>query len=263
MSGDADSTKFSGDEDSDESDSSGAQGVPTNINEETDLDEISEFELDFQQYKIAGAEARYRDQMLFTTFYLSLVALAVLLQVVIGLYRNGQILFVMVVSAIAATGFGNLLWWSYSTKQARNRAYGFRSKIEEKFGDDDDEQGLRLNSRIGSGDKFDFIKNRYRNSDFILGNSSSDLVIAFAVITTAGWIVITGGTVAILLSDNASENTLGLFIAGGALVFYAVLVVFILLNEALRPISDESENDGGSDSDDDSKSSMDQDYGHE
>lgn len=120
----------SANQDSDYPDSGGPIGVPPNIDQSTDMEEITEFGLDFEQYKIAGSEARYRDQMLFTTFYLSLVALAVLLQVVIGLYKNKQFAATMVVSTIAAIGFGNLLWWSYSTKQARNRAWGFRKKLK-------------------------------------------------------------------------------------------------------------------------------------
>jgi len=236
MSESAENSEPSHDEDSDKPDSGGPQGSPPNIGDSKAVEGGPELGLDFEQYKIAGSEARYRDQMLFTTFYLSLVALAVILQVVIRLFGDEQFTAVMVVSLVAAIGFGNLLWWSYSTKQARNRAWGFRKQVEEKFSTSDEiktDEGLRLNHVIGNYDIYDFKQDEFKNKNQVLGSSSSDLVILFAVLSTVGWILTAGGTAAVSLNVISTE-TVYTMIIGATITFFIIFVIAVFIEFGLN-----------------------------
>lgn len=182
----------------------------------------------FGEYKIAGAEARYRDQMLFTSFYLSLVALAVLLRVVLGLYNDDQFAAALIVALVATFGFTSLLWWSFATKRARNRAWGRRGEIEDRH-----LPGVKLNDYVAENAKYNFKNNQLENSNRIIGRSSSDFVVAFAGITTLGWVGMVGSTATILVLGGRPPATVGDMILGGVITTVAVVIIFALLRAAI------------------------------
>jgi len=149
---------------SDEQQKSSPGGKPSDDSENDQADSSPNDRIALEEYKIAGSEARYRDKMLFTSFYLSLVALAVLLQIVLGLFGDQQLLSVIVVSIVAAAGFVNLLWWSSATKQARNKAWGRREELEEKL------SSIELNRYLAGDTMYDFANSDLKNQAVLLEN---------------------------------------------------------------------------------------------
>jgi hypothetical protein len=182
--------------------------------------------IDLEEYKIASAEARYRDRMLFTSFYLSLVALAVLLQVALGLFDQQRYRAIAVVSVVAATGFAILLWWSYATTRVRNKAWGRRTDIEDGVG------RVELNHYLSSDTRYDFAENELVDSDGTLGRSSSDLVLGFAAAATLGWIGTAGGSVGVLLfgADAGVDAFVGYFFGSTLAVVFLSWVVHVGLS---------------------------------
>ena len=190
---------------------------------------IANFRTEIEEYKIASAEARYRDRMLFTSFYLSLVALAVLLQIVLNLFNNNQHFAVVVVSLVSAVGFTNLLWWSSATKRARNKAWGRRKELEQgdKVEGKSELNEFKINEYLANNKSYDFTDSSLKHSNSIIGRSSSDLVIGFALIATLGWIGTIGGTT-LMYFNGGSWTTIHYTITGFLTAATAAAYFFVV-----------------------------------
>ncbi len=160
--------------------------------------------------------------MLFTSFYLSLVALAILLQIVLGLFDEQQLFSVIVVSIVSAAGFANLLWWSYATKQARNKAWGRRRELEKNL------NSFKLNEYLAGNKVYDFADEDVKESNSIIGKSSSDLVIGFAAVATLGWVGTAAGTIFMIWHDGSQPV---LYTIGGAVVAFIIGLAFEVYNK--------------------------------
>lgn len=130
-------------------------------------------ELAIMEYKESSEDARYRDQLLFTSFYLSLIFLGISGGVVIDIFQqtlNPVLLFA--VSTFALVAFFILFSWSYSVKAARNKAWSRRREIEEN------ELELFLNQRITNR-----VQRRWE------GNQAS-LVIGYTLLMVIIWAIL-------------------------------------------------------------------------
>lgn len=85
-------------------------------------------------YREASEDARYRDRLLYNSYYLAIILLVFLAQLVVTVAVNGHRLFV------AGTLFGGgvlyllLTAWAVGVRKSRNNAWARREKIEEKIG---------------------------------------------------------------------------------------------------------------------------------
>lgn len=107
------------------------------------------------EYEAASEEARYRDRLLFSSYYLALIFLGVLVQLAFGAYDDGNFTLLTVLSLFGGYSFLLLAGWSYFLRHARNAAWDRRGRLESDL-------SIRLNERItteigepeGHGDRF-------------------------------------------------------------------------------------------------------------
>lgn len=87
-------------------------------------------------YREAGEDARYRDRLLYNSYYLAIVLLVFVIQALATLIANG----LRIIASIVLFGSGLLYLfltaWAVGVKRSRDNAWERRENIEEKFGDD-------------------------------------------------------------------------------------------------------------------------------
>jgi len=87
-----------------------------------------------RDHESAGNDARYRDRLIHTGFYLSLIFAGVLVDTGIGLWLDGHYAMLALVALFGASSYYVLYVWTQSFLGARNAAWNRRRQIENEVG---------------------------------------------------------------------------------------------------------------------------------
>jgi hypothetical protein len=98
--------------------------------ERADLDTETRLMLLLRDHESAGNDARYRDRLVHTGFYLSLIFAGVLVDTGIRLWLDGHYALLTLVALFGASSYYVLYVWTESFLGARNAAWSRRRQIE-------------------------------------------------------------------------------------------------------------------------------------
>ncbi|MFC7098611.1 hypothetical protein [Halobaculum marinum] len=186
--------------------------------------EGTELELLLRDHESAGEDARYRDRMVHTGFYLSLIFSGVLLNTGLTLHRTGQLLALSAVAAFGSLSFYVLWVWTDSFMGARNAAWNRRRQIEYEV--DRHYPGLlKAHSDVFSriqfteADEFEHAGRVGRQ-----GRSSSTLTTTFIQLIFAGAAVTSLAALGVWAVESTGSVSRGLLLAVVPFLVFSMMV---------------------------------------